>query len=336
MPLKAGAVKETSTDVGSRLSFPELLRSRFLGENPSIEQVRDAVLRAAPEDFPVLITGESGTGKDLIADLLHQGSSRAHLQPRVVAVGSLGETAWSELFGHRRGSFTGALNDHEGIFASAHGSTVILEDVVELSIKLQPLLLRAIERGMFRPMGAVNESYADVRPVSTTNVCLLSAIEAGRFRRDLYQRIAVLRIDIPPLREHIEDIRIYAPYFLEHARKGRGPARRLSESAFKVLFGYTWPGNVRELEHVLYCASVNADGPVIDDVDILPLLPRTVPAKTKSRIGRGAAAIDAETLFRTLKECRGNKREAARILGVCPNTVYALLRQYGDVVSSTD
>lgn len=307
--------------------FALWLESYFLGRHPLIKQVRASVVRAAAEHWPVLITGETGTGKDMVARAIHAGGPRGRRAPEVVAVGGLGETAWSILFGHRKGSFTGAVEDHDGVFRSADGSSLLLEDIGDLPMRIQPLLLRALEHGVFRPLGMDREIHSDVRVIGTSNLYLEREVAEGKFRADLYQRLSVLRIDLPPLRDHLEDLDLYVPHFLAKAAAAHRPVRRMSPEAQKELFQWSWPRNIRELEHFLYRLSVDVDDEVIGPDDVRRALATNRPDTDRRRKGRKTPSMSRALLIRTLEETRGNKREAARRLKVSPGTLYSLMKE---------
>jgi DNA-binding NtrC family response regulator len=308
-----------------RNGFARWLEGYFLGRHPLIRKARAAIVRAAAEDWPVLITGETGTGKEMAFWAVHDGGVRSVYPPHVVHVGGLGETAWSTLFGHRKGAFTGAVYDLDGVFLAANGSSVILDDVVTLPQKIQPMLLRAIEQGCFRPLGESREVKADVRVIATTNVPLEEEVAHGRFRHDLYERLAVLKVSLPPLRAHLEDLEIYVPHFLQAAARPGRPPKKISEEAMDFLRGQTWPGNVRELKHLLFRASVDVEGTTIEMGTLQSLVN---PGISRTRPGRNGS-LDGDAVREALKSARGNKREAARLLKVAPNTLYKLMREHG-------
>jgi DNA-binding NtrC family response regulator len=305
--------------------FDRWLEAYYLGRHPLICSVRKSIAVAARETWPVLISGETGTGKDMAALAIHAGSRRNVKEPQVVAVGGLGETAWSVLFGHRKGAFTGAERDHEGVFRMADGSTVILEDVSEIPAKIQPMLLRAVEHGTFRPLGEEREVRADVRIVSTTNTSLAAEAERGRFRPDLYQRLSLLQIQVPPLRDHLEDLEIYVPHFMARAAGPGRDVKTISPEGMEVLYSYRWPRNVRELQHVLCRASVEAPGEIVTAKDLKTILGNSRLRPRPPKAGRPAVQVDRDLVIQTLRDARGNKREAARRLGVAPGTFYRLV-----------
>jgi DNA-binding NtrC family response regulator len=314
----------------SELGFERWLERYFLGDHALIRAVRRSIVEAAAGDWPVLITGETGTGKDMVAQAIHAGSPRSPRDPHVVVVTSLGDTAWSILFGHRKGAYSGADHDHEGLFRQADGSTLILEDVSDVPLKIQPMLLRAVEHGVFRPLGRDKEERVSVRIISTTNAPLAQEVASRKFRADLYQRLSAYHITLPPLRSHPEDLDVLAPHLLSGASGTGLPPRGITPSALAALKNYPWPGNVRELENVLLRARVIFSGKIIEAEGVERLLGEETfrGRQVVRRAGRPPREIGREDLLRTLEEARGNKREAARRLGVSPATMYALLRRH--------
>jgi len=331
------AVDSGSTSVPERVrpenlqvtgDFNSWLETYFLGRHPRIREVRNSIIRAAAETWPVLITGETGTGKDMVARAIHTGSPRGRKAPEVVAVGGLGETTWSILFGHRKGSFTGAVEEHEGVFRSADRSSLLLEDIGDLPMKVQPMLLRALEHGVFRPLGSDREVHSDVRVIATSNLLLEHEVSEGRFRADLYQRLSVLKIDLPPLREHLDDLEIYVPHFLKKAVAAHRPDRRMSPGAMKVLFQWSWPRNIRELEHFLYRLSVEAETDVIREEEVRRALATDRPRRGRARRNGVTQTLNRAGLIRILEETGGNKREAARKLKISPGSLYSLMKEF--------
>jgi DNA-binding NtrC family response regulator len=314
--------------------FEAWFSSQFLGDHRLMRRVRSQAARHAASDWPILITGETGTGKDLLARAIHSGSRRGNRTPEVVAAGGLGETAWSVLFGHRRGAFTNALSDHDGVFTVANGSSVLIEDVSDLPHRVQPVLLRAIEQNVYRPLGAKCEVQSDVRVIASTNRPLDVEVRQGHFRPDLYERLAVLKIHIAPLREHVEDLTIYVPHFLQKAAGAGGPEKSVSEGAMNLLMEHPWPRNVRELENVIRRAVVETLRDEITAEDVH----QSLQSEGRSSASHAPAKekIDQALLERTLLETRGNKREAARKLGIAPATLYKLMRHYDVVLVASD
>jgi DNA-binding NtrC family response regulator len=304
------------------------LAAVLLGDHPLMAKVRTLVVQAAKSDLPVLITGETGTGKDITARAIHCGSPRGAKKLYVVPLAGLRETAWSVLFGHKQGAFTGSTADHEGIFGAASDSTIVFDDIDIASLELQPMLLRSVQHGAYRRLGEIEERRSNARILATSNVSLDREIANGRFRADLYQRISVLRIKLPPLREHIDDLACYVPHFL---RKVTGPGhavKSVSRDGMKVLRRYHWPRNVRELEHLLYRASVEIIGPALGADDVSYLL-KTEPVAPEEDRRPSKRSLDRSEVEAALCGSQGNKREAARRLGIAPGTLYKLIKQYG-------
>ncbi len=241
------------------------------GQSPAMQRVFKAIGRAARRPYSVLIAGESGTGKELVARILHQESDRA--TGPFVAVNAAAIPAdllEADLFGHAKGAFTGAGAAKPGKFVAASGGTLFLDEIGEMPLALQAKLLRVLERKEFYPLGATEEVSVDVRIVAASNRDLAEEVRAGNFRGDLFYRLNVLTIGLPPLRDRLEDIPLLASWLLEkHARDGNAPFRTLSEEALDWLKQYTWPGNVRELENTLVRAATFAQGPVIHPGDLV-------------------------------------------------------------------
>ncbi len=240
---------------------PEI-RSYLVGSSRTMNALRDRIRRIARASEPVLITGETGVGKELVAHSIHRLSLRKEGPLRVVNVAAVPETLFeSEMFGVHKGAYTGASETSPGIFGSAHGGSVFLDEVGELSVTIQPKLLRAIESGTVRPVGSVADRPVSVRVISATNQNMKRLLRKGLFRRDLWHRLAGLRIDVPPLRDHIEDVDEIAYHLL--ARGGHRNIR-LSHDVIRWFHTHSWPGNVRELSGVLARALVYADGDTIE------------------------------------------------------------------------
>ncbi|WP_276613241.1 sigma-54-dependent transcriptional regulator [Nitrincola schmidtii] len=242
----------------------------LMGQSEIIEKIRKLVIRLARSLAPVHIHGESGTGKELVARMLHHRSHRCDKPFIAVNCGAIpAELMESEFFGHRKGSFTGATQNKEGLFQAAEGGTLFLDEVADLPLDMQVKLLRAIQEKSVRPVGAQKEEYVDVRIVSATHEDLAAKVEAGEFREDLYYRINVIELKVPPLREHPEDIPSLANFFLSQLAEEMGRSvPSLSDCALKRLCQHAFPGNVRELENLLARAITLNDGDVIEADDI--------------------------------------------------------------------
>jgi len=287
--------------------------------------VLELVRRTADSEIPVYIFGESGTGKELVARAVHQASPRREAPLVTLNCGGLSpQLLASELFGHVRGAFTGATRDHPGLVRMAEGGTLFLDEVSEMSPELQVQLLRVLQTGDFRPVGGDGELHADVRVVSASNLDLERCVARGTFREDLFYRLNVLRIDLPPLRERREDI----PLLIQHFLEGR-PVQR---EAVALLLEHPWPGNVRELQNELDRATaLGADEVTVQDlspkiVGATPALPRSAPAgPLSSRVAR----CEREAIEEALELTGGNLSEAARRLGLSRGGLYKKMAAHG-------
>lgn len=297
----------------------------IIGESPAMHAVYRLIERAGPTDKAILIQGESGTGKELVARALHRVSRLASKPLVVVNCAALPEHLLeSELFGHEKGAFTGAVASKPGLFEVADGGTLFIDEIGELAGGLQAKLLRVLEDGALRRVGSVKESHVDVRLLAATNRDLSAEVRAGRFREDLYYRINVLRIQLPPLREREGDVRLLLNHFAEDSWSW-------SEGFTQVLECYGWPGNVRQLANALERAKILAD----DDELLTENLPSEIVRSSKQAFqgGGGPQAGDLESVNRrhvceTLTRHNGNKTRTARALGVSRRTLYRLLEKY--------
>lgn len=299
-------------------SFRRKLEGVLIGNHPLMREARERIARLAPLDLPVLIEGESGTGKELAAQAIHEGSRRAHRPLVVASLSGMGDTARSELFGHVKGAFTSAWRDHVGLFAQAKGSTLFLDDVTDAPLEVQPILLRAIEQQRVRPLGSDAEVQGDARIVASTNQSLDRAVKEGRFRQDLYYRLKVHRLSLPPLRAHLEDLELLAAHFLSRAAM----PKRLDRKALELLHRHPWEGNVRELENVLSAAAAEGEGEVLTAEALKPQL----DPSTLSVVPMSKPALEEAQVRQVLAECGGNKRETARRLKISPRKLYSLLK----------
>ncbi|HYK87531.1 MAG TPA: sigma-54 dependent transcriptional regulator [Acidobacteriota bacterium] len=304
--------------------------TRFIGESQALRQVLDIVGKVASTDTTVLIQGESGVGKELVAQAIHKSSARSSEQFVVVDCTSLQEELLqSELFGHERGAFTGAVTFKHGLFEVADGGTLFLDEVGELSPALQAKLLRVLETGTFRRLGGLRDIHVNVRIIAATNRVLEQMVRDGRLRDDLYYRINVVTIRVPPLRERREDILPLVQHFI-----GRMPGKRcvkVSEDALEILHQYSWPGNIRELQNVIERALILAEGDVIQS--------RELPGNMKSEQGaplyqleQGFPSLrDLEYMYikNLLKRFSGHRGRIAATLGISERSLYRKLREYG-------
>jgi len=299
----------------------------------AFRKAHDFALQVAASNANVLVLGESGTGKELIAHTIHNASARAGKRMLTINCAALSDTLLeSQLFGHLKGAFTGALQNQKGLFEEADGSTLFMDEIGDISPGLQAKLLRMLQEGEFLPVGATAPRYADVRVIAVTNKDLPAEIAAGRFREDLYYRLNVLSIELPPLRERRDDILPLVEHFLgKVARKlGRTPPR-IAPRAIELLQGYHWPGNVRELENVIERAVILSPGGVIEP-EVLPLNVSPPPSAT-SRLCDGSNAVslrEAEIvqIRRSMRQTGGNKTRSAQILGITRKTLDRKIREY--------
>jgi DNA-binding NtrC family response regulator len=311
-----------------------------------MQALRDTIGRVATADVAVLICGETGTGKELVAEAIHEASSRSP-EPFVVCDLSAVAPALieSELFGHRRGAFTSAERERQGAFALAHHGTLFLDEIGELDGTVQPRLLRAIERKQIKPVGAESYEEYDVRVVAATHRDLASEVERGAFRADLYHRLAVVTLRIPPLRERREDIPLLARHFLARAALSRGFAPpMLAREAVDALSGGEWPGNVRELHNVVERAVSLSPGVAVLEVDALAIEAGRRRERRRSGLDFHASngllpfkdakdrvldSWEGHYLTDLLGEVDGNVSEAARRAGIARGHLHRLLRKHG-------
>jgi two-component system response regulator HydG len=307
----------------------------MIGRAPGIDKLYRMIGKAAQSAHPVLILGESGTGKEMVARAIHHSGPFRDKPFVPVDCGSLVPTLIeSELFGYVKGAFTGAMQSKPGLLAIAEGGTVFLDEVGELSIDLQAKLLRALQEKEIRPVGSTKQVPVNVRILAATNRDLEQAVGQGSFRRDLYFRLNVLSLRIPPFRERREDIVLLAASFLERLSRASGRTHTLTDDTMNALLAYDWPGNVRELENCIErCCAMNS-GPVIHMAD-LPSSIKGVPAQPVSGglDGRIAAISDLEkqAILGAIAELHGDKLTAAKLLGIGKTTLYRKLKEYGGI-----
>jgi DNA-binding NtrC family response regulator len=308
----------------------------FIGRSPAMERLFDQISRIAEQQVPVLITGESGTGKELVARALHRHSKRRKAPFIPVNCAALpGMLLESELFGHAQGAFTDARSDRQGLFLEANGGSLFLDEIAEIPLHLQPKLLRAVETGSVRPIGENMELKSNVRIIAATNRDLEAAVEEGLFREDLFFRINVVRLTIPPLRARGSDILLLAQYFLQTiTQRDKKSVKGLSPSTAEKLLAYSWPGNVRELrnaiEHAL--ALTRFEEIVVED------LPDKIRNYKSSQVVLGGnnpdelltlQDVERQYVDYVLNAVNGNKSVAARILGLGRRTLYRKLENWG-------
>jgi DNA-binding NtrC family response regulator len=304
----------------------------IVGASAAIDRVHDAIEQVAPSRSTVLITGETGTGKELVAAAIHAASPRAGGPYVKVHCASLAETILeSELFGHERGAFTGAVARREGRFAAAHRGTLFLDEIGEISMSIQVKLLRFLQEHEFEPVGADRSVRVDVRIIAATHRDLPAMVKAGKFREDLFYRLDVITIEMPALRDHAEDISLLAQHFFERYTHDNGkPLEGLTTAALQALRAYPWPGNVRELEHAIERAVVMSTGPMVDLAD-LPAIVRGAPDPRFEPVaipGTSLRDIERYAIMKTLEATGGSTSKAAAILDVTPRTIQYRLQEY--------
>ncbi|GDX78783.1 acetoacetate metabolism regulatory protein AtoC [Deltaproteobacteria bacterium] len=302
----------------------------FVGRSPAVVEVLRVLSRAAAHDSSVLLTGESGTGKELLARALHKLSRRREGPWVAVNCAAIPETLLeSELFGYRRGAFTGAVRDHTGFFEQADKGTLFLDEIGELPLPLQSKLLRTLQEGTVRRLGATSDSTVDVRIVAAT----ASSLASPRFREDLFYRIAVVHLHIPPLRERPDDVPLLVDHLL-HALSSRMrlPRPQVTDAAMRLLLGHPWPGNVRQLENALERALLVSDAETLD-ADALPADLRAAPpaaiATDSLSIPEHTAELERNLIREALRRHEGNKAAAARALDLSYKALLYKIRDYG-------
>ena len=301
--------------------------AEMIGRSAAISEVFRLIERAGPSEKPILVQGESGTGKELVARALHRSSPRSDRLLVTVNCAALPEHLLeAELFGHEKGAFTGADRARIGLFEMADGGTLFIDEIGEMPASMQAKLLRVLEDGSLRRVGSPQERRVDVRLISATNRDLAQEVASGRFRDDLYYRINVMTIQLPPLRERSTDIPLLVARFL-------GPEWEIDEAALEALKGYSWPGNVRQLQNVIERACILADGRTVRLEHLPPEItsPGAVPsnrAANESTAGDDLDSLRRSKVLEVLRRHGGNKTRAARALGITRRSLYRLLEKY--------
>ena len=300
-----------------------------------MKEIFDLLAQVAPTDATVLILGESGTGKEVVANAIHHNSPRAN-QPFIkVACAALPETLLeSELFGHEKGAFTGAIARREGRFQAAHRGTIFLDEVGEMTAATQTKILRVLQEKEFEPLGSTRTVKVDVRVIAATNKDLEKEVREGRFREDLFYRLNVVPVLVPPLRERKEDIPDLAGHFLSvYREKNKKEVKEISKKGLDLLVRYDWPGNVRELENCIERAVIIARGEVIAPADFPPQIQSLSSEKEDSGIRLPAGAtlqeVEKALILKTLEDTGGNRSRAAEIMGINRRTLQNKLKEYG-------
>ncbi|WP_043683770.1 sigma-54-dependent transcriptional regulator [Castellaniella defragrans] len=305
----------------------------MFGESEAMQDVYRQISRVAPSAMTVFVVGESGTGKELVAQAIHQSSPRGGKPFVAVNCGAIAPSLIeNEMFGHERGSYTGADRQHKGYFERADGGTLFLDEITEMSFDLQVKLLRVLETGRFMRVGTHQEIACDVRVVAATNRSPEEAVREGKLREDLYYRLAVFPLVLPPLRQRGDDVILLANRFLDELNADGGTNNRFSDAAIERLRRHDWPGNVRELRNAVRRSYIMAEG---DELDAL-LVPSAMREDDEEeaagsvtlRVGETLAEADRRLILATLSCCGGVKKQTAAILGVSPKTLYNRLEAY--------
>lgn len=306
----------------------------LLGESAAIKKIQTTIAKLARSQAPIYISGESGVGKELVARLIHDKGPRADKPFIPVNCGAIpGELMESEFFGHKKGSFTGAVADKDGLFQAANGGTLFLDEVADLPLHMQVKLLRVIQEKSVRPIGAQKETPIDVRILSATHKDLGGLVEAGEFRQDLFYRINVIELHVPSLRERAEDIPLLAQHILQRlAEQSAMDTPILSDDAMAALLSYPFPGNVRELENILERAITLCDGSTIQSSDLrLSAAAAAAPAAGSGPVPLEPFldSIERDTIIKALEQTRYNKTAAAKLLGITFRALRYRLKKLG-------
>lgn len=303
--------------------------SGLLGESAAMLRLKDMIARIAPTDTSVLIQGESGTGKELVARAIHHHSLRKAKVFIPVDCASLSETVIeSELFGHIKGAFTGAEHNTLGLFRSADGGTIFLDEIGEIPLKTQAKLLRVLQEREVRPVGSTTRHVINIRVIAATNRDLLNAIREGSFRQDLYYRLSAINLQLPPLRDRMEDIALLAKHIIDNLDRSGTTHKTLADVALHRLQRYNWPGNVRELENVLRGAVALAKGDLVLPEDLQINQPQVQPLHIARPFSNDLSEFEEDSIRKALQQTSGNRRKTALLLGISEATLYRRLNKY--------
>jgi DNA-binding NtrC family response regulator len=305
-------------------------RSVMLGQSAVMLEVKRLIERVGPTDASVLITGESGSGKELVAQLIHAGSHRANGPFVAINCGAIpAGLIEAELFGYEKGSFTGAGRAHAGVFERAEGGTLFLDEITEMPLDMQTRLLRVLETRKYYRVGGVMELDTDVRVIAASNRCPLKAVQKGQLREDILYRLAVFPVGVPPLRERAQDIVLLAEHFLAELNMRDGTDKQFSAASLSMLTQHNWPGNVRELKNCVERAFILCD----EQLELAPLISESKASEHQSgrleiKVGSSIDEVERSLIEATLQHFRGNKRRTADTLGCSLKTLYNKLHVY--------
>jgi len=306
---------------------------RLVGRSAPMQSVYDKIARVAPTEATVLVVGESGTGKEIVARTIHELSRRRRHPFLAINCGAISPNLIeNEMFGHERGSYTGADRQHKGYFEQANGGTLFLDEITEMPLELQVRLLRVLETGTLMRIGTSRLVETDVRIIAATNRDPREAVRAGKLREDLYHRLNVFPLEIAPLRDRGEDIELIANHFLEELNEACGTRKKFAPGAVQRMRQYPWPGNVRELKNYIHRVFIMAgdeglEGPTMES-DIATIPQNHGPAITVP-LGTPLSVAARELILSTLEHCGGERKRTAEMLGICTKTLYNRLREYG-------
>jgi two-component system, NtrC family, response regulator HydG len=311
---------------------------RLVGRSPSMQEVYDKIARVAPTEATVLLMGESGTGKEIVARTIHELSRRRKHPFLAINCGAISPNLIeNEMFGHERGSYTGADRQHKGYFEQTDGGTLFLDEISEMPLELQVRLLRVLETGTLMRIGTSRVTETDVRIVAATNRDPREAVRQGKLREDLYHRLNVFPLEMAPLRDRGEDIELIANYFLEEMNETFGTRKKFAPGAVARMKQHSWPGNVRELKNYIHRVYIMAgdaglEGPSLETASVASAAPSAARASGPAitvPLGTPLSVAARELILSTLEHCGGERKRTAEMLGICTKTLYNRLREYG-------
>ncbi len=322
---KAEAARTATPEEEAEIEDPP--ETEMIGSSEEMVEIYKTIARVAPTDASVLIEGETGTGKEVVARMVHRNSPRSAAPFVPVDCGAIAPTLLeSELFGALRGAYTGADRDRIGVFEAANKGTVFLDEIGDIDLGFQLKLLRFLQEKEIRPLGSPRGKAVDVRVLAATNRPMQKLVDEGKFRQDLWFRLNVVRVTLPPLRERRGDVALLAHFFVKKYNERYAQSAKLLESGLKALEEYTWPGNVRQLQHLIERLSILAPGGRIDEAAVRGAIRSTEPGDKPSE---SLADAEAEQIKRVLSATSNNKSRAAKILGIERKTLYRKIERLG-------